>query len=327
MKVGIVSFAHMHAHSYAKALKSMKDVDFVAIADDRPERGLAAAETYGVRYVGDYPALLAENVDAVIVCSENARHAEVVIAAAKAHKHVLCEKPIATTLADAQAMISACKEHGVIFEIAFPVRFHPAVQRVKQLLEQGRIGRILAMRGTNRGQNPGGWFVDPALSGGGAVLDHTVHVVDLMRWFSGSEVREVYAEIDTRFNDSLKVDDCGLLIMEFANGVIASHDPSWSRCTSYPSWGDVTIEIIGTKGVLLLDVFRQHMLLHSDLTGHTTHENWGDDMDALLVADFVRSVADQRIAASVTGEDGLRALEVALAAYESAKLGQPVRIG
>ncbi|WP_067621884.1 Gfo/Idh/MocA family protein [Alicyclobacillus acidiphilus] len=327
MKVGIVSFAHMHAHSYANALQSIKGVEFAAIADDLPERGQAAADQYGVRYVGDYPALLAEDIDALIVCTENARHAEVVIAAAKANKHILCEKPIATTLADAQAMIVACRESGVLLQTAFPVRFHPAVQRVKRLLEQGRVGRILAMRGTNRGQNPGGWFVDPALSGGGAVLDHTVHVVDLMRWFTGSEVREVYAEIDTRFHDSLAVDDCGLLTLEFANGVIASHDPSWSRCASYPTWGDVTVEIIGTEGTLSLDVFRQHMLLHSDLSGHTTHENWGDDMDSLLVADFIRSVAERKASPSVTGEDGLRALEVALAAYESATSGQPVRIG
>lgn len=317
----------MHAYSYAEALLQTDGVELVAIADEDPQRGQEAAAKFGVEFVGDYPQMLATDVDAIVVCNENAKHAEVVIAAAKAKKHILCEKPIATTLADARAMIEACREHDVLLQIAFPVRFHPSVQRVKNLLSAGKVGRILAMRGTNRGQNPGGWFVDPALSGGGAVLDHTVHILDIMRWFTGREVTEVYAEIDTRFYEGLPVDDCGLLTLEFENGIIASHDPSWSRNRTFPTWGDATLEIIGTDGTLSLDVFQQRMTLHSDIAGHATYENWGDDMDTLLVADFVQSVRTGKKVASVTGEDGLRALEVALGAYESAKTGQPVRIG
>jgi predicted dehydrogenase len=326
MKVGIVSFAHAHANAYADALLRTDGVEFVAVADDHPERGKAAAAKYGVQYVGDYPEMLATDVDAIVVCNENAKHAEVVIAAAKARKHVLCEKPIASSLSDAREMIDVCRTNGVILQTAFPVRFHPAVQRVKNLVSSGKIGRLVAIRGTNRGKNPGGWFVDPALSGGGAVLDHTVHVIDLMRWFTGSEISEVYAEIDTRFDRGLEVDDCGLLMLEFESGLIASHDPSWSRCDTYPTWGDVTMELIGTDGTLSLDVFRQHMQLHSDVSGYA-YEKWGDDMDTLLIADFIESVRAGKKIASVTGEDGLRALEVAMGAYESAKTRQPVRLG
>ncbi|WAH35569.1 Gfo/Idh/MocA family protein [Alicyclobacillus dauci] len=325
MKVGIISFAHMHAHAYTEALKHIPDVELSIISDENEERGMIASDKFDVPYVSDYHDLLDTDVDAVIVCAENAQHARIVVAAAQAKKHVLCEKPIATTVEDAVRMVEACEEHGTILQIAFPVRFQPSIRRVKALIDEGKLGRILAIRGTNRGQNPGGWFVDPELSGGGAVMDHTVHVIDLMRWFTGSEVREVYAEIDTHFNQDLRVDDCGLLVFDFENGVVASHDPSWSRCKTYPTWGDVTLEVIGTDGVVEVDAFAQAMTLHSDTLGHATYQNWGDDMDQLLVADFVHSVRAKQDA-SVTGEDGLRALEVALAAYRSADTKSPVKL-
>ncbi|MCL6455115.1 MAG: Gfo/Idh/MocA family oxidoreductase [Alicyclobacillus sp.] len=324
MRFGIVSFAHMHAYSYAECLKALEGAELAAVADEDEGRGRAAAQRFGAAYFRDYQDLLRLDLDGVIICSENARHAEMVVAAAEAGKHVLCEKPIATSVPDAQRMIDACREKGVHLQIAFPCRFNPPVRRVKEAVARGALGRILAIRGTNRGQNPGGWFANRELSGGGAVLDHTVHVVDLMRWYLGAEVKEVYAEVDTRFG-ARDIDDCGLLMLEFDNGVFASHDPSWSRCRSFPTWGDVTVEVIGTDGVMRADAFAQHLTLYSDETGRVSHEAWADSMDMLLIADFVDMVQSGR-PPSITGEDGLRAMEVALAAYESARTHRPVRL-
>ncbi|KZE54653.1 dehydrogenase [Brevibacillus parabrevis] len=323
MKLGIISVAHMHAYSYAHAIGKLAGVQLVGVADEDEARGKEAAEKWGVPFYHDYRELLASDVDAVIITSENAKHHEHTVAAAKAGKHILCEKPLATTLAAAQEMIDICREQGVILQTAFPVRFHPAVVRAKQLVEQGKVGRIMAIRGTNRGQNPGGWFVDPAKSGGGAVIDHTVHVVDLMRWFMGVEVREVYAEVDSKFSLT-PIDDCGILTMEFENGVFATLDCSWSRNKTFPVWGDVTMEIIGTEGTISLDAFSQKLDVYSNDKG-LKWVNWGDDMDSQLVSDFVASVREKK-APSVTGEDGMRAVEVALAAYQSAESKQPVVI-
>ncbi|QQE80559.1 Gfo/Idh/MocA family protein [Alicyclobacillus sp. SO9] len=324
MKVGIVSFAHLHAYTYADALLNMEDVELCAISDGNAARGREAAKRFRTRYYGDYHEMLQEDLDAVVVCTENSRHAEVVIAAAEAGKHVLCEKPIATTVEDAKQMIEVCERNNVILQIAFPVRFCAPIQRLKQMILDEDLGRIIAIKGTNRGQNPGGWFVDKNLSGGGAVMDHTVHVIDLMRWFMGSEVREVYAEVDTVFND-IPVDDCGILTLEFENGVFASHDPSWSRVKSYPTWGDVTLEVIGTKGVTKVDAFSQHVTLYSDLDNRVSEEFWGDSMDIELIRDFLSCIKEHR-SPSITGTDGLKALEVALAAYQSAETNQPVKL-
>lgn len=324
MKIGILSTAHMHAYSYAHCLGDIEDVELFGIADDNEERGQKAATQFQTTYFRDYHDLLKENIDAVIICSENSRHKEMTIAAAEAGKHVLCEKPLATTVEDAWEMIEVCKKYNVKLQTAFPVRYNPPVQRVKQMIDSGELGRIVSIRGTNRGQNPGGWFVDPELSGGGAVLDHTVHVVDLMRWFMNSEVKEVYAEVDTVFND-IDIDDCGLLMLEFENGVFASHDPSWSRCKTFPTWGDVTMEIVGTNGVVQLDAFKQHLMVYNDEENKSHQDFWGYSHDLGLVEDFINCIKEDR-GPSISGYDGLKAMEVAIMAYKSASTKKPIKI-
>jgi UDP-N-acetylglucosamine 3-dehydrogenase len=322
MKVGIISFAHMHAYSYAEEIQRLTHTELAGIFDEDEERGRKAAATFETTYYDSYDDLLLD-VDAVIVTSENANHAEHVIAAAHAKKHILCEKPLSTSIESAQKMIAACEENNVFFQIAFPVRFNTTVQRAKQLVDEGKIGRVLAMRGTNRGTNPGGWFVDRAKSGGGAVIDHTVHVVDIMRWLTGSEIREVYAEVDQLFSD-VEIDDAGILTFEFKNGVFATLDCSWSRNKFFPTWGDVTLEIIGTNGTLSVDAFGQNVHVYSDDQGYKRNY-WGDSMDGELIKDFVSNVLENKTP-SVTGFDGLKAVEVALAAYESSDKHEPVLI-
>lgn len=323
MKVGIISFAHGHAYAYAEALKKMDGVELVGIADDNETRGVEASMRYNTSYYPTYEELLNQDLEAVIITSENAKHHEHVLAAAKKGKHILCEKPIATNKQDAVEMIDACKENNVFLQIAFPVRFSTPVAKAKQIIEEGELGSIVAIKGTNRGTNPGGWFVEKDKSGGGAVMDHTVHLVDIMRWYMGSDVKEVYAEVDNLISD-VAIDDCGIVTMEFENNVFASIDCSWSRNKTFPTWGDVTLEIIGTKGTLTVDAFAQKTDVYS-MEG-AQWDFWGEDMNQDLVEDFVSNVKNG-VPPTITGEDGLKAMEVALAGYESAKRKGPVLIG
>ncbi|WP_077618117.1 Gfo/Idh/MocA family protein [Bacillus sinesaloumensis] len=323
MKIGIISFAHMHATSYASVLKKMKGVTLAGIADDNEDRGQKYAQLFETTFYKNYHELLDSDIDAVIVTSENTLHHQHVVAAANAGKHVLCEKPLATNLQDMEEMIRVCEQNRVLLGTAFPVRFNTPVQQAKKLLEQGILGDILAIKGTNRGTNPGGWFIDKEKSGGGAVLDHTVHVVDIMRWFTGAEVKEVYAEIGNLYIDH-PIDDSGILSMEFTNGMIATLDCSWSRNDYYPTWGDVTMEIIGSKGTLKIDAFSQKIDLYSNQDG-VKWIGWGDDMDAGLIEDFVASIREGR-SPLATGHAGLKAVEVALAAYQSFGNKAPVKL-
>jgi predicted dehydrogenase len=207
---------------------------------------------------------------------------------------------------------------------AFPCRFSPATERLKASLEQGRIGSILAIRGTNRGRCPFDWFVDKSLSGGGAVIDHTVHVTDLIRWLTGKEVVEVYAETSNRMFHR-EFEDIGFLTLGLEGGLFATLDASWSRPKSFPTWGDVTMAVVGENGTLYLDLFSQNLVLYSDKTGGTTWHPWGSNVDTLMLSAFVEAVAGGK-PVPITGEDGLRAAEVALAAYRSADAAEPVAL-
>jgi len=244
--------------------------------------------------------------------------------AAEAGKHVMCEKPIATTVADAWEMIDACRRHNVKLMTAFPCRYSPSMVLLKEQVDGGCIGEVLAMKGTNRGKMPGGWFIELDKSGGGAVIDHTVHVTDLMRWVTRSEPVEVYAEISNRMHGD-KYDDVGELTITFANGVFATLDTSWSRPKSFPYWGDVMLDVVGTGGVIQMNMFAQNMVHYSDEAMRVNWVHWGSNIDYQLVKDFVTSVAED-LPVSITGEDGMKALEVALAAYRSRDTGAPVKL-
>ena len=281
---------------------------------------------YNVPFFADAHDLFALGLDGVIICSENANHRPMVEAAAGKVGHILCEKPIASNAEDGQAIIDICAQTNTKLQIAFPVRFSPTIQWLKEKVTSGDLGKIYAVQATNHGSMPGGWFVDKALSGGGAVIDHTVHVIDLLRWFWGTEVTEVYAEVGHELlHPGLGADDVGMLSFTLANGIYGTLDTSWSRPPSYTTWGDVKIEVTAEKGVIFVDAFRQHLAVSSNKSGKTQWVGWGSNMDLGLVRDFVEMIRNGS-EPSISGTDGLRALEVALAAYRSAELGEPVAV-
>jgi predicted dehydrogenase len=316
-KIGILSFAHLHAHSYAACLNALPEVEFTGVWDDDPKRGKAAAKQYGTKYFPTLDAFFNSGVQGVIIAAENIKHRPLAEAAAAAGQWILCEKPLATTVADAKAIIAACKKAKVGLGTAFPCRFVPVLQAARDQIQRGDYGEILAVACTNHGQCPGGWFADPKLSGGGAVMDHTVHVADALRWMLGKEFTQVFCEAGNQLHKkAFKVDDLGSLHLEMEGGVQVSHLASWSRAQSFPTWGDVTMEFIGTQGVLYVDAFRQKLDVYSDTTMRAQWAGWGDNPDLGLIANFAEAVA-QRRTPSVTGEDGLRAVEVTMAAHRS----------
>jgi predicted dehydrogenase len=326
MKIGMISFAHMHAASYAQCLQRISDVTIVGIYDDNAGRGQQMAQKFGLPFFAEAQTLLAEGLDGVIICSENVKHRPFVELAAGQTRYILCEKPIATTVADAQAIIDICAERKTKLQIAYPVRFSPSIQRLKQTLDEEKLGKLYSAKCTNHGSMPGGWFVEQALSGGGAVIDHTVHVMDLLRWFWDTEVVEVYAEIgESLLHPELGIDDVGLLSFKLANGIYGTLDTSWSRPPSSMIWGDVKIEILGEKGWLQVDAYSQNVTVSSNKVGQTKLQGWGSNADLGLIRDFTTMIREER-EPLITGYDGLKSMEVALKAYESARTGQVVSL-
>jgi len=324
-KIGIMSFAHMHAYSYAACLNELPEAEFVAVWDDNAKRGRASAKQFGTTFVAGIEEFLALETDGVIITSENVKHRAMVEAAAKAGKWILCEKPLAPGVKDAKAMVAACKKARVGLGTAFPCRYSPPLMEVKNLIASGEYGTLYAANCTNHGQFPGGWFAQDEWAGGGATMDHTVHVADVLRWMTGQEFVSVYCEKDTLLHPRLKTDDLGSLHLEMEDGLQVSHLASWSRSKSFPTWGDVTLEIVAEKGVIAVDAFNQKLNVYNDDAVKAEWAYWGGNPDLGLVKDFIAAVEEHR-EPTITGVDGLRAVEVTAAAYKSAQSGRKVRV-
>lgn len=334
LRVAILSFAHTHAASYARHLVGLADVELLSsdpgghLAPDAGPRGAELAQQLGIAYVPSYAEVFAWNPDAVIVTSENAGHRALVEAAAAAGAHVLCEKPLATSVADAQAMNAACDAAGVILMTAFPVRFAPSFRDVQARVQAGELGTMLGIRGTNNGKIPlanRAWFTDETLAGGGALVDHVVHCADLLDSLLGSRASVVRAVSNKvlHADKGISVETGGLVTLTYPNGVIASIDCSWSVPSAAPTWGGLTLEIVGTRGTMAIDPFAQRVSGY-DADG-PIWESIGDDLDGAMISEFLSAIRTGRTP-QPDGKVGLRTQEIVAAARESSLTGQPVSL-
>jgi 1,5-anhydro-D-fructose reductase (1,5-anhydro-D-mannitol-forming) len=335
MKIAVLSFAHLHAVSYVRCLQAL-GVEVLTTDPDHGSRppteagGPSLAAELGVAYAHSYAEVMAWRPDGVVVCSENARHRALVELAAGGGAHVLCEKPIATALEDASAMIAACAAARVNLMIAFPVRFSPAFGTLREAVGAGSLGTVLAITGTNNGRIPldqRAWFVDPRLAGGGSLMDHTVHVADLLDSLLGpAQATTVYAVANRVLHrDQVGVETAGLVSIGYDNGVSATIDCSWSKPASYPTWGGLTLQVVGTGGIADMDAFGQRVDGHAEATGRQIWLPYGTDSDAAMVAEFVSSIAEGRIP-QPDGAVGYRGLQIVLAGYESVRTQRVVTL-
>jgi predicted dehydrogenase len=242
---------------------------------------------------------------------------------------VLCEKPIATTLEDARAIVDTCDKAGVILMTAFPMRFSAPLLEIKRRLDHGDFGDIYCFNATNQGELPTkhrAWFVDPELAGGGAIMDHTVHLVDIMRWLTGSEVESMYARSNRIFHaEEVEVETGALEMLTFENGVFATIDASWSRPQYWPTWGGLTFEMVTQRGAVVVDAFRQNLNVYRHEWQRSQWIPWGSDTNHAMLSEFASAIRENR-SPKVTGVDGLRAVEATLAAYESSRTGQTIQV-
>ncbi|MBF8193876.1 Gfo/Idh/MocA family oxidoreductase [Nonomuraea sp. K274] len=337
MKVGVLSFAHVHAASYTKVLGGLPGVE-VLTTDPEPDlaapgevRGRELAGRLGAAYAESYQDVFDWGPDAVIVTAENARHRPLVELAAKHGVAVLCEKPLATTGADGEAMVRACREAGVRLGVAYPVRFSPAYAALRRAVRGGATGQVLVVAGANNGRLPTGarrWFTDPELAGGGALMDHTVHIADLLDDLFGDEVRatEVYAQTNDLLHPGESgIDTAGLVTIRYDNGVVATIDCSWSQPAHHPTWGGLELQVVGEQATVELDAFGQQVAGFDEAARRGVLLPWGDNLDELLLRSFLFGGAPDAVRVA-DGEAGLRSLRIALAGYESARTGRPAAV-
>lgn len=321
LKVALMSCAHTHAGSYAALLDGREDVQLVVADPD------GFGDVQASRVVGSYEEAWQawdSGPDAIVVTAANADHKDLVLEAARRGAHVLCEKPLATSVADAEEMVAACAEAGVVLMTAFPVHFASAVTALKQAVAEGTLGEVIGLTGTNNGKLPDGrdWFTDVELAGGGALVDHTVHIAEILDSMFGppETVHAVANRILWADRAGEGAETGGLVTLTYASGMVAAIDCSWSQPENASTWGGLRLQAVGTGGQLQIDAFAQHV------GGPGQWHAYGENTDAVLIDAFLDAVRAGE-AVEPTGEVGLRTVRIVAAAQESVRTGQPVRVG
>jgi predicted dehydrogenase len=344
LRVGIVGLHnHYHAIPFAQQLaKGIGGLRLVAVADERTELAKGFADEYcGGDHTDDHAALIRrDDVDAVIVTSYTSAHAEHVELAAEAGKPVLLDKPIATTMADADRIVAAGERVPVM--LAYLLRYLPAYRQVYEAVEQGAVGDLVsgfysirfpaAFIKDSPGADTQGWYADPIKGGGGGFLDHGVHFTDFFRWFFCSEPVNVTAHIGSLTYKDLGVEDYGIATYTLASGAIVTVESTWHAPDYFgPLSSPDHASLSGTRGEIELHYQKSPQTeiqgVDEPWTGRRYFDFVGEERyeacyRELLVAfeqcvrTGARPVPDAR--------DGRAALEMILAAYESHRTGRRV---
>ncbi len=320
---GGIAQAHVRAyrHLAAEGLVRVAAVcDAVADAAARRARELSAPHA-----VSDYRDLLSLEVDAVDICLPHDLHAEVALAAMARGKHTLVEKPLATTLEDAGRMVRAARTAGVVLQVGHNERFDPQYQEMKRRIDDGVLGAIVAARADHNQHvrlPEGHWLRSAVRSGGGALIGSGIHRVDLLRWFLG-EVSEVYS-VQRTLPDRLEGEAVALTTLRFASGAIASLSTNWA--VRRAPWYEL-MWLYGTRGSMhnVSGLHLDREVLADCDAGFIRVPLTAADSFTEEIRHFAHAVATGAEPLT-SGEEGARSLAVCLAAYRSARLGQPVAV-
>ena len=343
MKVAIIGCGRI-ALNHVKAVRT-NGLELAALCDVVPGKAeglLERAEWDGPapKVYDDYREMLAENpeIELVAVATESGEHASIALDCIDAGRHLVIEKPIALSMADADEIVRRAGERGVKVSACHQNRFNVAVQRAREAVEEGRFGRM--SHGSvhvrwNRGrgyydQAPwrGTWAQD-----GGCLMNQCIHGIDLLRWMMGGEIVSVYAQTRQRLHDYLEAEDVGVAVLTFADGSVAAVE---GTANVFPKNLEETLYLFGESGTVKvggtstneIDVWDFADAREGDegLAGlkEPTSNVYGNG-HALLYADVVEAIREDR-APCVDARAGRDALEVVLAIYKSQKTGLPVKL-
>ena len=225
--MGIIGCGRI-AVNHVAALRSIEDVDVVAVADVDAGRAQEFARRHkvGLAYAGA-EQMFDAGLDAVTVCSPHMAHAEGVLAAARHGVHVLCEKPIAVDLDEADRMVEAAAQAGVLFGVLFQRRFWPAAARIRRAIDEGRLGRPISGGVVARFHRDAAYYAEPwrgrwETEGGGVLMTQAIHHIDLLQWFMGPATRVTGRYATLAHHDFIEVEDTVGAVIEFASGGVAT---------------------------------------------------------------------------------------------------------
>lgn len=335
MRVGIVGAGFWPRLVQLPAFRSIPGWEVTGIASGRRASAEALATQFGIPKVyDDYRQLIDDDeVDVVDIVTPNHLHREIAVRALAAGKHVICIKPLAHTLADAEAMVEAADRYGRQLLYAENILFTPALRAFKRLVDDKAYGdpfRFTSNQGV--GVPHGEWFFDPALSGGGCIIDMAVHGLAFLDWFSDhAGVRSVHAEAGTFVHTTHAVEDTSVLQLRFDDGRMGQTADSWAT----PGGFDLRYEAYGSAGHGFVDLLHGHPI-RSFVDGHLEGGASGvryQAVDEHFIKDGHRAMMQHFLDVLVDGvplESGaleaFRVMQLVEAAYGSVKSGRPSRV-
>jgi UDP-N-acetyl-2-amino-2-deoxyglucuronate dehydrogenase len=334
------------AERHALAIDRLEGGKLVAVYDVDQARCRAFAEEHGTEPVFSLDGLLArESVQVVTVATPSGLHADVAVPAAQAGKNIICEKPLEVTVERANLIIDAARENNVLLASVFQARFGENVRRIRDALEKGRFGRlILAGAQVKWYRSPeyyagAGWRGTWKLDGGGALMNQSIHLIDLLLYLAGPP-EEVTARCATMTHPGLEVEDTAAALVRFANGALGVIEASTSCAPGFPR----RLELSGAHGSIVLEDERlvrwqfdreepqDDEIRRAGSVGTGMHSGASDPRAAGFEGhrrqfqDMVDALHEGR-APLIPGDEGRRAVELICAIYESSRSGSTVRIG
>jgi predicted dehydrogenase len=324
--IGAGFMGERHARIYA----GMPDVELVAICDVREEAARRVAAPTGAAVYSEYRALLGrDDLDAVSVCTPDALHREPCELALRAGRHVLVEKPIATTVADAEAIVEAATRAGASLLVGHCLRFDPRYDQARQAVARGELGAIQTIY-TRRANTVaaqdrlGGRCPLPLFLG--------VHDYDVMRWLVAGEVERVTAESKWGLlrDRGFPVEDANCALLRFSTGALGIAELSWILPRGFPASGDHRLDLVGSEGSLSIATLETGLrradgqrAVQVDTASAPSVQGHPGGMFYFELRHFVDCVRG-RATPAVTPHDALMALRIALAVEQAAATGQPV---
>jgi myo-inositol 2-dehydrogenase / D-chiro-inositol 1-dehydrogenase len=341
VKVGIIG-SQFQADIHANSLQIMPDeAELVAVASPSPGNAAGFARKFGIpRVFTDYREMLKEkDIEMVTIAAPNSLHAQLTRDSAAAGKHVVCEKPLAMTIAEGEEMIAVTKRHGVLLMYGEELVFTPKYLKAKEMADAGAFGKIYLVKQSEKHFGPHSeWFWDVNRSGGGAFMDLGCHGIAFCYWFlDRSAIKSVYCQMGTYVHgDKTQAEDDSLCILEFENGANALIENSWARRGGM----DDRIEVYGAAGVTYANLHMGNALPTYSENGYgyavekaPTTKGWTYPVFEELwnygtpqeLTHFARCVRGKETP-KVTGEDGLAVMHVLYAGYASAGEGRKIAL-
>ena len=329
--------AGMIGKVHAEAIQAIPGARLVAVCGRDATKTAEFAARYGARAFTAYDAFLAQpDLHVVNICTPSGWHAEQGIAAARAGKHVLTEKPIETTLEKADALIAACDAANVKLGVIFQSRFLPAVRRIKQALDKNRLGKLMVCDAVVKWYRAPEYYADSwhgtlALDGGGALINQAIHTLDLLRWFVGP-VAEVFAFRNALRYQHIEAEDTLVGSLRFANGALGVMQATTSVKPGFKR----RVELSGERGTIILDGDAISVWEIDGEASAASHDAQLTDGSAnpaaisneghrLQIEDMLQAVRDGR-APLLDGRAGRESLEVVTALYASAQAARVVKL-